>query len=154
MVINIIVCIAAVVLILRGIFLLLKMKLMWMLYSIILKAYTKRTYGKVVDIESKTEPDGSNVYVPKVECIFEGQEGKSVQLIPSIIKVEGEDAGGLHFYPKEYRIGDKVMVLYGAEKSESMFLLPRMLFVRMFFTHFVTGCIFIVAAILGICFVF
>ena len=50
MFINIIVCIVAVILLLRGAFLVLQMGILWIIHCKIIKAYSKKTYGKVVDL--------------------------------------------------------------------------------------------------------
>ena len=69
MFINIIVCIVAVILLLRGAFLVLQMGILWIIHCKIIKAYSKKTYGKVVDIEI-LKSDGVNitdVCIPKIK---------------------------------------------------------------------------------------
>lgn len=155
MVVNIIVCIVAGILILRGVFLLLKMKLLWMIYSKIIEAYSKKTYGKVVDVEIQEKSAGSNtteVYIPKIEYKLEGENETCCRFFFPTPEMEGQTK--FHLYPKHYHIGDKVIILYDMDKTNDMFVLPRMHTLKLFCTHFVLGCFFILSAILGLCFVF
>ena len=45
-------------------------------------------------------------------------------------------------------------LLYDKGKANDMFVLPRMQLMRLLVNQFVPGCFFILAAILGLCFVF
>ena len=70
MVINIIICIVAVILLLRGIFLVTYMWLLWTFYSKIMTTYSMKVYGEVVDIEMQAKSDGMNitdVCIPKIK---------------------------------------------------------------------------------------
>jgi len=155
MFINIIICIVAVVLILRGAFLLLKMKLLWVIYSKIIEAYGKKTHGEVVDIEIQVKSAGTNtteVYIPKIEYKLEREDEKHCEFCSPTLEMEGQNH--IHFYPKHYHIGDKVTILYDMNKTNDMFVLPRRHILKLFCTHFILGCFFILSAILGLCFVF
>ena len=139
MVINIIICVVSVVLMLRGAFLILKMGLLWMLHCRIIKSYDRKTHGKVVDIETQVKSDGMNitdVCIPKIKYKLEGEDEKCCQFLPSNLK-SGEE-NNIYLYPKQYHID----------------VLPRMQLMRLLVNQFVPGCFFILAAILGLCFVF
>lgn len=155
MVINIIICVVSVVLMLRGAFLILKMGLLWMLHCRIIKSYDRKTHGKVVDIETQVKSDGMNitdVCIPKIKYKLEGEDEKCYQFLPSNLK-SGEE-NNIYLYPKQYHIDDKVTILYDKGKANDMFVLPRMQLMRLLVNQFVPGCFFILAAILGLCFVF
>lgn len=154
MFINIIVCIVAVILLLRGAFLVLQMGILWIIHCKIIKAYSKKTYGKVVDIEI-LKSDGVNitdVCIPKIKYKLEGEDEKCCQFLPSNLK-SGEE-NNIYLYPKQYHIDDKVTILYDKGKANDMFVLPRMQLMRLLVNQFVPGCFFILSAILGLCFVF
>ena len=154
MFINIIVCIVAVVLLLRGAFLVLQMGILWIIHCKIIKAYSKKTYGKVVDIEI-LKSDGVNitdVCIPKIKYKLEGEKEVCCQFLPSAPKSVGESH--VYLYPKQYHVGDKVVILYDKNKKDDMFVLPSMQIMRLFISHFVLGSFFIMSAILGLSFVF
>ena len=155
MVINIIICVVSVVLMLRGAFLILKMGLLWMLHCRIIKSYDRKTHGKVVDIETQVKSDGMNitdVCIPKIKYKLEGEKEVCCQFLPSAPKSEGESH--VYLYPKQYHVGDKVVILYDKNKKDDMFVLPSMQIMRLFISHFVLGSFFIMSAILGLSFVF
>ena len=155
MVINIIICVVSVILMLRGAFLILKMGLLWMLHCRIIKSYDRKTHGKVVDIETQVKSDGMNitdVCIPKIKYKLEGEKEVCCQFLPSAPKSEGESH--VYLYPKQYHVGDKVVILYDKNKKDDMFVLPSMQIMRLFISHFVLGSFFIMSAILGLSFVF
>ncbi len=138
---------------LRGAFLILKMGLLWMLHCRIIKSYDRKTHGKVVDIEIQVKSDGMNitdVCIPKIKYKLEGR--REVFHFSSNLK-SGEE-NNIYLYPKQYHIDDKVTILYDKGKANDMFVLPRMQLMRLLVNQFVPGCFFILAAILGLCFVF
>ncbi len=157
MVINVIICIVAVILLLRGIFLVTYMWLLWTFYSKIMTTYSMKVYGEVVDIEMQAKSDGMNitdVCIPKIKYKLEGEKEVYCQFLPAAPKNEEERYVYAHFYPKQYHIGDKVVVFYNKKKKDDISVLPRMQMIKLFISHFVLGCFFIRVAIWGLSFVF
>lgn len=93
-----------------------------------------------------------DVCIPKIKYKLEGEDEKCCQFLPSNLK-SGEE-NNIYLYPKQYHIDDKVTILYDKGKANDMFVLPRMQLMRLLVNQFVPGCFFILAAILGLCFVF
>lgn len=155
MVINIIIFVVSAMLMLRGAFLILKTGILWVLHCKIIKAYDKKTHGKVVDIETRVRSDGmdtTKVCIPKIRYKLEGEDEKCCQFFPSNLKNLEEN--NIYLYPKQYRIDDKVTILYDKDRANDMFVLPSRQLMKLLVNQFIPGCFFVLAAILGLSFVF
>ncbi|WP_458693065.1 hypothetical protein [Bacteroides caecimuris] len=116
-----------------------------------------KVYGEVVDIEMQAKSDGMNitdVCIPKIKYKLEGEKEVYCQFLPAAPKNEEERYVYAHFYPKQYHIGDKVVVFYNKKKKDDISVLPKMQMIKLFISHFVLGCFFIRVAIWGLSFVF
>lgn len=158
MIINIFICIAAIVLFLRGGFFLLKTKLIWMLYVQIMESYSMKATGKVVDIEVKTRMNGNNAFVKVNYPIVEYKRDEEKEIYRHSagydIVVEADNRSHMLYVQKSPHIGDKVIILYDSDSLDRIFAFPNMPFTRLLCRLFLPGCIYILAGILGVCYVF
>ena len=150
-IIKILICVVAVVLFGRGIIFLLKARLIWMLYDQIMGSYKKKIAGRIVDLEVKTKTSGN---YPMVEYRKDEEEEMTRQSAGYDIVVESDNSIHKLYTQKTPHIGDKVIVLYGQEHSDSIFAFPNMPFTRLLCRLFLPGCIYALAGILGVCYVF
>lgn len=138
---------------LRGAFLILKMGILWVLHCRVIKAYDKKTHGRVVDIETRVKSDGiTDVCIPKIKYKLEGEDEKCCQFFPFGLK--NIEKNNIYLYPKQYHIDDKVTILYDKDRANDMFVLPSMQLMKLLVNQFIPGCFFVLAAILGLSFVF
>lgn len=156
-IIKILICVVAVVLFGRGIIFLLKARLIWMLYDQIMGSYKKKIAGKIVDLEVRTKMNGDDTVFtnyPMVEYRKDEEEEMTRQSAGYDIVVESDSSIHKLYTQKTPHIGDKVIVLYGQDHSDSIFAFPNMPFTRLLCRLFLPGCIYALAGILGVCYVF
>ncbi len=154
--INIIVCIAALVLFVKGIFILLKTKIIWMIYSDMMKSDNVRVPGRVVDIEAKgcNSKDTTVINDPIVEYKLGEEEEVTRRPIAYSFSLEVNKTLRIFYSPKTPHVGDKVTVIRRSDNSDVLLAFPSMPFTRLLCKLFVPGCIYVAAAVLGVCYVF
>lgn len=158
MIINILICIAAIMLFYKGGLLLLKTKLIWMLYDQIMESYSMKVTGRIVDIEVKTKTNGNNgpimVKYPIVEYKRDEEKEMYRHSAGYDIVVEADNRSHMLYAQKFPHKGDKVTILYDSDSLDRIFAFPNMPFTRLLCRLFLPGCIYILAGILGVCYVF
>lgn len=158
MIFNIFICIAAIILFFRGVSFLLKSNFIWQIYARIMRDNRIKVYGRVVDIEVKTKNDGDDDVIMINYPIVEYQSGKEKkmnrQLVNYDIIVEIRDRTNIFYPQKKLHVGDKVNVMLNPNNSDAIFACPSMPLTRLLCRLFVPGCIYMIAAVLGVCYVF
>lgn len=158
MIFNIFICIAAIILFFRGVSFLIKSNLIWQIYAQIMRDNRIKVYGRVVDIEVKTKNDGDDDVImmncPIVEYQSDKEKKMNRQLVVYDIVIEMRDKSNVFYPQKKLHVGDKVNVMLNPNNSNMVFACPSMPVTRLLCRLFVPGCIYILAAVLGVCYVF
>ena len=129
-----------------------------MLYVQIMESYSMKVTGRVVDLEVKTRTNGVNgvitVNYPIVEYKLGEEKEMSRQSPRYDIVVEAEEKSHMLYAQKSPHIGDKVTVMYNPDSLDKIFAFPNMPFTRLLCRLFLPGGIYILAGILGVCYIF
>lgn len=142
----------------KGLFTLVKAKLVWMVYSGIMEKGDIKMSGRVVDIETSTCncDNGTTVTINDPIVEYKSDEGGEMnrRLITYHLFMNMSRNSHILYSPKKLHIGDKVTVICPSDDLNRIFAYPNMPFTRLLCKLFVPGCIYVLAAILGICYVF
>lgn len=131
-----------------------------MLYVDIMRNYTLKTHGKVVEIEVKPKvcnQDDDDIVMlnyPIVE--YKPDEEKEVNRQSAIYDLFVKLSDDIHIlYPqKALHVGDEVTVRCNPNGSDKIFACPNMPFTRLFCKMFIPGIIYLMASLSGVCYVF
>lgn len=148
---EIIICMLAIILICRGVYLIVRMRLIWLMLCLIQKLYNKKTYGKVMAIEKGKDVMKRPVIRPVVEYKLEEQGETFRRGIPCCLGLSTSKFAA--YYPKNIHVGDKVTVWYMSDDVNTLFAQRYMPQTRLLFSMLLPACFYIAVAIGGICYV-
>lgn len=146
---SIVVCILAAILGYRGFLFLVKVLMLWLVFYELLKICPNKTCGKIVDIETQRNEEGNLMRIPVIK--YQTNEGE-VTNSNNYFRHEALNYNRLLSWTnlKEWvHVGDKVTVWYNPNNIKEILLLQPSLSLNMIF-KFVFGCVYMLAAILGV----
>ena len=157
MVINIIICVAAIILLFKGITLVLRTVMVWMMFVSIMKNSGTKMHGRVVEVETKTygSDDGAiTANCPIVEYKSDEEKEMHRRIATYDFIVETANYSQKLYSQKTSHVGDKVTVICNPKTPDNILAFSTMPLTRLLCKLFVPGCIYVAASVLGICYVF
>ena len=157
MIINIIICVAAIILLLRGISLVLRTMMVWMMFVDIMKNSRTKMHGRVVEVQTKTysSDDGDiTANYPIVEYKSDEEKEMHRRIATYDFIVETADYSHKLYSQKTPHVGDKVTVICNPKTPDKILAFSTMPLTRLLCKLFAPGCIYVAASILGVCYVF
>lgn len=150
---GIVVCILAAILGYRGFLFLVKVLMLWLVFYELLRVCPNMTYGKIVDIETEKDEEGNLMRIPVIQYQTNEEE---VTISNNYFRDEVLNYNKLScmLNIKECaHVGDKVTVWYNPNNVKEIFL-QRPSFALFMASKFIFGCVYLLAAILGVYAVF
>lgn len=157
MIINITICVAAIILLFKGISLILRTVMVWMMFVGIMKNSRIKMYGRVVEVQTKTysSDDGDiTANCPIVEYKSDEEKEMHRRIATYDFIVETAHCSHKLYSQKTPHVGDKVTVICNPKTPDEILAFSTMPLTRLFGKLFAPGCFYVVASVLGICYVF
>ena len=157
MIINIIICVAAIILLLKGISLVLRTMMVWMMFVDIMKNSRTKMHGRVVEVQTKTYSSGGGDITANYPIVeYKSDEEKEMHRRMATYDFIEETADYSHklYSQKTPHVGDKVTVICNPKTPDKILAFSTMPLTRLLCKLFAPGCIYVAASILGVCYVF
>lgn len=151
---SVVICIAAIILAIKGL-IMIALPILWgVLASLARKKYAKKVYGKVVAVDTLNDENGHPYRKPVIKFKIDDKEVTTSDYNTNSEEPSGITISNLLYDLGVIQVGDKVIVRYDPENMDNLFiqqypLLKKPLLVRLFL-----GIFYVLASILGICYVF
>lgn len=127
--------------------------MLWLVFHELFKFCPNKTYGEIVDIETDKDENGKLLRIPVIQYQINEEE---VTISNNYFRDEALNYNKL-FRQRDVKervhIGDKVTVWYNPDNMKEILLLQPSLSLNMAF-KFIFGCVYMLAAILGVYTVF